>query len=211
MRYEIKYVYPPNHELEVICNVLSLPVMFSEIFCERRVNNIYYDTPALTDFFDAANGAPKRQKTRVRWYGDLSRITDPVLELKYKIGMAGDKKVIPIDDFKPGCEDNLPDEASAILVNRVPSLINTYKRRYFSAFGELCRITVDWDLRYYAPDSQLGEPFGISDGRTILEVKFQQENMPLATELTQRLHRHISKNSKYAAGVSMVIYGKAWD
>jgi SPX domain protein involved in polyphosphate accumulation len=217
MRYEIKYVYPDNYADFLARDVLSLPGIFSEIYYERQVNNVYYDTPALTDYFDARNGIPRRSKTRVRWYGELGEIKNPTLERKLKKGFAGAKSSASLAEYRLGeniaalkeiSQDGYMVPGLFEVANRIPTLVNTYKRRYFATPDDLCRITVDYDLRYYSLTS-VETGFGISGERTVLEVKFEQEDLPLASELMQALGRHIGKNSKYVHGVSWVLFGRA--
>ncbi|MDR1001056.1 MAG: hypothetical protein LBL96_09725 [Clostridiales bacterium] len=65
---------------------------------------------------------------------------------------------------------------------------------------------MDYEIQYFSPANT---NFGINGGRTVLEVKFEKEDLPSASEVMQTLGRHIGKNSKYAHGVSWVLFGKA--
>ena len=59
--------------------------MFSEIFSERLVNNIYFDSENLKNYYANIYGDMERKKIRIRWYGSLFDYVDkPVLELKIK-------------------------------------------------------------------------------------------------------------------------------
>ena len=55
-RYELKYIVTDYSNLEIISMIKRHPVIFSEIFHERRVNNIYFDTPNFSSFSDNVVG-----------------------------------------------------------------------------------------------------------------------------------------------------------
>jgi hypothetical protein len=201
MRYEIKYVFPPACADEAERRILQLPCMFREIHRKRRVNNIYLDTPELSDYRDAVNGAGFRSKTRIRWYGELGEAANPQLEVKLKRGLVGDKRVSPFDGF------TLPSAAALSVGNRTPSLINTYVRRYFATPDGMCRVTIDKEQRFYPVSSaaSMGWQFGVPDNRIVLEVKFEKEDLRRVAGSIQAIGRHIGKNSKYVNGVNAVV------
>jgi hypothetical protein len=207
MRYEIKYVYPPDYGAFLVRDVLAMPGMFREIFGERQVNNVYFDMHGLEDYRASVEGAPNRSKVRIRWYGGIGEIVAPALEHKLKHGMVGSKNVTSLGNFTLGGDNDLQGAAAALLSNRRASLVNSYRRRYFSNPDNSCRITVDWDMRYYDPGWRLGEPFGIADSRIILEVKFDKEDLPIVSKITQHISRRVGKNSKYVCGINAVIFG----
>jgi hypothetical protein len=225
MRYEIKYVYPSVYLDRIEKEVLCLPCCFGEIYHERQINNMYLDTPDLADYRGAVNGASSRSKTRIRWYGTLwQHIEHPALEIKYKTGMVGEKKLFPLpplsfdsnfeyEQYYRELAGALSSEKSVILARlavRTPAVVNTYRRRYFATPDGLCRITIDNDTRFYSLDAaRMGEGFGAPNSRVILEVKFDTEYLPAAAQLLQNLGCHIGKNSKYVNGINAVYYGEA--
>ena len=60
MRYEIKFVLPETFLHSVYNKILTSQYFFSEIFKERRINNIYLDTPTYDNLYDNLNGFPSR-------------------------------------------------------------------------------------------------------------------------------------------------------
>jgi hypothetical protein len=96
----------------------------------------------------------------------------------------------------------------ARLFERFPSVINTYKRRYFATPDGFCRITLDWDMRFYSLAAAVGhERFCSADRNIVLEIKFEEENLQSIAAYVRSLGYRIAKNSKYVNGVNAVYYG----
>src|SRR5688572_29998156 len=93
LRYERKFLIT-NYSYKDVLQILKFhPACFSEIFEERSINNIYFDTPGLLHYYDNIEGSPDRLKVRIRWYGELFGPVDkPVLEYKIKKGLMGKKE-----------------------------------------------------------------------------------------------------------------------
>ena len=84
-RYERKFIAPALTYSEIKSTIKHHPYMFSEIYHQRHINNIYFDTINLNNLSANVDGFSNRIKIRIRWYGDLfGRIKKPVLELKIK-------------------------------------------------------------------------------------------------------------------------------
>ena len=160
-RYERKFFVGSisRSEVEMIIRMNSFG--FSEIYRERFINNIYFDTPILTSYFDNIEGHYNKKKTRVRWYGDLlGEIENSNLELKIKRGDLGQKKTYPLKSFRfnIGCDykylANLlieVDFGNELKTKGLrPTLVNRYKRKYFQSSNKKFRITLDTDLSYYS-------------------------------------------------------------
>ena len=82
-RYERKFVIRELDVEGVEQIIKSHPSLFSEIFHERVVNNIYFDSWNMGSYSDNIEGNPQRLKIRIRWYGELFElIKKQVLELK---------------------------------------------------------------------------------------------------------------------------------
>jgi hypothetical protein len=227
MRYEIKYVLPAAQFDSVLKSVHSSPYMFREIYQERSVNNIYLDTFDLSDYNDAVNGVSSRSKTRIRWYGPLWQdVERPVLEVKRKVGLSGSKEGLPlprmifgegfkwqhyaraIDDMNPALHSDQNLLKLTRLHERLPSVVNTYKRRYFAAPDGLCRITLDWDMNFYSlAAAVMHARFCSTDRNIILEIKFEESNLRDVAAYVRSLGYRMAKNSKYVNGVNAVYYG----
>lgn len=162
--------------------VRMLPWGFRSVFPERRIHNIYYDTPGLDAFHDNVSGAPHRRKYRLRWYGD--RDDQAFLELKERINDRGFKRVIP--GLPPGLQ---------------PVLANSFKRLYFGLPGNQVRLTIDHDLAFRG---LLVPTVALPDPAVILELKYPVEKEEEMEPVLQYLPFSISKNSKYAQGVELI-------
>jgi len=195
------------------------PALFHEIYWERQVNNIYFDTPGLTYFYDNVVGKSRRRKVRIRWYGEDNGIIErPVLEFKIKSGTLGRKasfNLAPID-LKSGIGFDFFDrhfESSSLPINVLeelkglkPALLNKYRRRYYRSADNHFRFTVDFDLRYFDfSDVSILIGAGKKDlVNTILELKYDQEYDDQAADITQHLPIRMSKSSKYVNGIDII-------
>ena len=71
--------------LNVIGLIKHNSAMFSEVFEERKVNNIYLDSADFENCRAHLAGEPERFKIRIRWYGEtFGVVRKPVLEFKIK-------------------------------------------------------------------------------------------------------------------------------
>jgi len=84
-RYEKKFIIDQLCHQEIEQLIKHNPAMFSEIFYERRVNNLYLDSLDFTNYNENLSGITERLKIRIRWYGKVfGVIKKPTLELKIK-------------------------------------------------------------------------------------------------------------------------------
>ena len=99
-RYERKF-YINNFQLNEILSFIKMnPMLFLEIYHNRFVNNIYFDTHNFLLYHDNIIGNPYRKKVRIRWYDNFMGMIDPVLEIKYRNGDIGGKESFPLSKFK---------------------------------------------------------------------------------------------------------------
>jgi hypothetical protein len=157
-------------------------------------------------------GVADRLKCRVRWYGKLfGAVERPVLELKRKKGLVGQKLGFPLPPFTLDAACDVPAVfARARLTERLelylgtlqPTLLNRYERRYYlSADGDF-RLTLDTGLEFHcigARANRFGERTRFRD-RTIVELKYEcggERAAAVANEFPMR----ISKSSKYVVGI----------
>ena len=91
-RYERKFFIAELSKYEVKSIVKMHPVIFSELYHKRFVNNIYFDSFNFKNFLDNIEGVTDRIKIRIRWYGILfGYVENPILEIKIKKGLLGKK------------------------------------------------------------------------------------------------------------------------
>ena len=80
-RYERKFTLPASHSLRSVEGLIKgNSSLFREIYSQRKVNNIYFDTYRYSNYFDNVLGVSDRKKMRIRWYGEtFGEISKPVL------------------------------------------------------------------------------------------------------------------------------------
>ena len=195
------------------------PAMFFEIFHRRSVNNIYFDSHGLNNYFDNINGDLHRRKTRIRWYGELfSEIVEPVLELKIKNGLLGKKLHYPLPPFKLDNHFNMRDIFYIVQKAKIPELIKTeiklsqpvllnrYSRKYFQSADKRYRITIDTDQIFY----QIGYSnssfynYRRDNINVILELKYNLDADADAKYITEAFPFRLTKSSKYVAGIEKI-------
>ena len=152
MRYERKYrvdVVSPR----ILKQVIQMhPSGFRTAYPDRRINNIYFDTPLLNSYYENIDGIAERRKYRLRWYGDsLKYFHKPVLEIKAKKSLLGAKKSFPLPsfnfaEFPEVCKKLEKDGIKPALFQ--PVLFNSYLRSYYVSFNGLFRLTVDEQLSF---------------------------------------------------------------
>lgn len=222
LRYERKFVYPNSYPEDLIATeILTNSFCFGEIYHRRTVNNCYFDDQAMSFYHQNVAGDDKRNKYRLRWYGDaFNSIERPVLEIKKKHGAVGDKLSFALSEIKIDLNNHtasslltqtrkaIEKEDKIALSNNMEALqaalYNSYERRYFLSHCERFRITIDYNMKFYNPSST---PFEISEASTtdvVLELKYDVLNDSVARQLSQELSARLSKHSKYVRGIDRI-------
>lgn len=221
-RYERKFFISGLTHAEVESIVRYHPAMFSEIYHQRYVNNIYFDTATFSCFLDNVIGSTNRAKFRIRWYGDIfTFIKDPILELKIKNGLLGRKKRYPLVPFSLDssfdsrvigriiADSDLPDLVQDALKSSNPVLLNRYSRRYFSSADGRYRITIDTDQEFYwigrRNNSFLNKVKNDID--VILELKYDEDADDTASYIANHFPFRLTKSSKYVSGTLRLYVG----
>ena len=216
-RFERKFTIPNNFSSkEIEHQIKQNSALFREVFHQRQVNNIYLDTEGYNDYFDNVLGVSERKKIRVRWYGNtFGEIKKPVLEIKIKKGLVGDKwsyklKPLIIDKnftnsymqsiFKKS-EISLPILESQKMVT--PTLLNSYSRTYYLSADNRFRITLDFDLLYHEIDKRFNnfDKKPVKDKNKIVELKYGISDDNGAKEISTQFSFRLNKNSKYVNGI----------
>ncbi len=223
-RYERKF-YLQNFSFERAETIIKHnPARFTEIHQQRFINNIYFDTPKLTFFFDNVVGKSTRKKIRIRWYGELfGKIEKPVLEFKLKSGATGNKLSFPLIGFTLDKsfnqktlkiifdKSNLPDWVREDLFTVEPTLINRYSRKYFQSFDKRYRSTIDHQLKYVNVDRTFNyfTRTETDNSSVIVELKYSYEDDNKANLITNHFPFRITKSSKYVNGIESMRVGLA--
>ncbi len=184
-----------------------------KIFPDRRVNNIYFDTYSMRDFYQHLNGLIFRKKYRLRWYGDSNSIFNSQIEVKKKSGNIILKDILNIGDF-PDALTNPGDfkisllksiensDIKANLSERIPVLINSYNRAYFSTYARDIRLTIDYDIKFAGIKRANSFPPLRKSNGIILEVKYNQSQESRVNSLLKNFPFQLGRNSKYLNGIS---------
>jgi SPX domain protein involved in polyphosphate accumulation len=219
-RYERKFLVKdvPAKEIELMLKLHA--ACFKEIYSQRTINNIYFDTLGFNNYYDNVEGDRERWKARIRWYGEqFGEITKPVLEFKIKKGLLGKKESYRLAPFNLDRsfsmaaisealgKSELPDDIRDLLLSLKPTLLNRYKRKYFLSFDKRFRVTVDTDLTYFMI-STCGNTFlnrSVDHSTVVVELKYRHEADPVADSISNLFPFMLTKSSKYLQGLERVL------
>jgi hypothetical protein len=217
MRYERKFMVTAMSTGAIEARVKLHPSYFRKAYAQRYINNIYFDTQTLKYYHENERGVSNREKVRIRWYGNLEgRISNPMLEIKRKNGLAGTKLSFPLSGFDMGRNTSrldlanvfansiLPDDVREKLKVLTPTLVNRYSRQYYLDGTGKFRLTLDSEMSYYGIKGLALFPVRLhqEDG-AVLELKYAIEDADLAVSIPDHLPFRLTKNSKYVKGIAM--------
>lgn len=215
-RFEVKYVAQSTLLPDLLAWLLMHPANLREVYAKRTINNVYFDNHYFTAYRDSIEGISQRTKVRYRWYGDDEPFAPGRLEVKRRRGRTSvksaweAKELIGSPDLRwtellRALRALLPVSARLWLeAFPCPTLINRYRRSYWSTPDGGARVTVDWghtvyDQRYN-PYPNLTRQANLPDG-LIIELKLTPEHRAFAEAITQSLPLRPRRNSKYCTGV----------
>lgn len=188
------------------------PVAVLEIDGRRDFGyeSVYFDTPALTSYLQAARRRPRRFKVRTRTYLDSEA---SFLEVKTRDGRrrtvktrmdrpSGQDRWEPLLDpsaqgFVAGLLDRSVPDGAAVVSTLTPTLATRYRRTTLHLPGDAARVTLDVQLR--ATDRH-GAAL-VVPGLAIVETKTLGRACAADRVLWQRGLRPI-KVSKYATAMA---------
>jgi VTC domain len=218
-RYERKFSVEDLDANCVRVLVNQHPSMFYETYPPRVVNNIYLDTIDMENYHANVNGIGKRQKVRIRWYGDMyGQIVCPMLEFKVKSGSVGAKYSYTFAPFqlergfsqayleKMIKESDLPDDAQLYLRTLEAVLCNNYYRYYYASRDHRFRLTVDKDMAYYQL-KKANNNFRarwVDTRKTIVELKYEKQFDQHASRVASYFPFSATRSSKYVTGINFV-------
>lgn len=216
-RFERKFFNTILSKYEVEHIVKMNSAIFSEIFYQRFVNNIYFDSFNHKNYFENIDGSSNRIKVRVRWYGELfGYIKKPVLEIKIRNGLLGKKISFHLEAFILNNQLNMDqiiesirqaDEYSYLDWGALKaSLINRYSRKYYMSADGKYRITIDSDQSFYEVrhHNNLFINKKCDRNSVILELKYDQKNDSMAKQITAEFPFRLTKSSKYVNGLENI-------
>ncbi|MBT5926167.1 MAG: polyphosphate polymerase domain-containing protein [Verrucomicrobia bacterium] len=218
-RFERKYHIQDLTEPEIEMWIKRSPALFFECFPPRYINNIYFDTPDLSNYHENLSGQATRTKIRLRWYGNfLHSQIKTTLEYKIKRGMVGTKdsfKLPPLNltpgfsyhdlkHFWESCE--IPAHVHQDVRLVVPTMCNRYHRKYYLSADGMYRITIDTHLEFIAIDRfdcQFNR-IRTLEGSVVVELKYSGDISTLDERLVNFFPFRITRMSKYVTGVELL-------
>jgi len=215
-RYEKKYVFSSLNENNFFFHLNKHPFLFEHAYDDRFINNIYFDTPSMTSYWDNVDGLSKRLKVRIRWYGNTyGNIKSPVLEFKIRNNALGNKVSFKLNEIYVDSELtiesihnqfkqlDLPAPVKEFLLSLRMTLMNGYLRKYYISKDRKYRITYDTNLQFFSMDNYKNfflknlKPFN----RRILEIKYDECMEDEASQVSNYFPFRMTKSSKYVYGI----------
>ena len=218
-RFERKYHIQDLPEVEIEMWIKRSPALFFECFPPRFINNIYFDTPDLSNYHENLSGQAARTKIRLRWYGEfLQSQQKTTLEYKIKRGMVGTKnsyKLPPLnltpgfsyhdlDTYWKKCD--IPENVRHDVRLVVPTMCNRYHRKYYLSADGMYRITIDTGLSFIAIDRfdcQFNRIRNLEES-VVVELKYSGDISTLDERLVNFLPFRVTRMSKYVTGVDLL-------
>ena len=209
-RFEKKYILNKILINDFLNIIKSYPFKVTNSYPSRYINNIYFDTLSLKNFYSNISGERNRKKYRLRWYGSKDKILNKsFLEIKIKNNNIGTKKIYTLENINVSNINNIkynlfkfeiPSEVKYDLKSLYPTLSNKYLRHYFLTHDGKLRITIDEDIIYYSHLNNTNIIF--KEYRfLIIELKFDIKNYDFASELASLIPIRVTKYSKYVNGL----------
>ncbi len=221
-RYERKFLVDEMRPFQVEAVIKLHPRLFYAPYPSRDVNNLYFDTPDMANYYDNVNGADRRRKVRVRWYGaPFGELNRPMLEIKVKEGLVGTKHTYPLAPFCLGqdfCNDyfksivlksDLPENVRRDLCNLEGVLFNRYHRQYYASRDGHFRVTLDAEMAFYKANGAFGNAFihrQVNHHDLIVELKYEIDQELHANRVASFFPFRVTRNSKYVNGIERVYF-----
>tara|TARA_Y100000591_G_C21592900_1_gene574092 strand:+ start:82 stop:750 length:669 start_codon:yes stop_codon:yes gene_type:complete len=210
-RFERKFVFKQTSAKNIEILIKLSKVGFYEIFYERYINNIYFDTINFDNYYDNIDGVSDRVKHRIRWYNDFFlNSKDAVFEIKRRKGLLVNKETLLLDNFHLNENINISKylnqkcelQKKELIHNHnlFPVLINRYKRRYFLSRDKKFRATIDSNIEASSINRYTKFNFiTFYENSVILELKYDISYDSEVNSITNLFKTRLNKNSKYVA------------
>ncbi len=193
--YEGKYSFRSGHASELL-RFLRARLIPDPRFPEGTVSSVYFDTPRRDSLREKVGSDYRKEKLRLRWYGDPGP-DDPVtgfLEVKAKEGVRrrktrmdyplsgawlqdGRERFDEFSKFAPRAAEVGSARSGPVF----PMIVIRYRRARFLDPDATARISLDFDLRVTGVNRTFFPPRPILRlGRGVLEVKSESGRLPRA-------------------------------
>ena len=191
-RYEIKFMINEKEK----SNFLRQKSLFN-LFPDRIVESIYYDTQDLYFFNMSEEGVTPRAKVRVRGYNN-----GKLNNLEIKTTQNYHREKIVIKNIKVD-HHSLHDNLKKVGINKIvyQKLRVKYLRSYYQLDG-IGRITMDRDIEFLSPDVNFHNSKKIKC--IILEVKTQSDKID-KNFIEKIINFKETRFSKYCTGMNYLL------
>ena len=206
-RYERKWVCNSKNKLDLIIALSRSNLFFTYQYPNRKVHSIYFDDEKHSSIIENLDGVSIKNKIRLRWYGKINFIENPILEIKHKKAFENKKILIEVKNIN---NLKLNDHKNLNLIKKVvnskvnskkilsPILTTNYERQYFISSNGLIRATLDYDLKsiYLKNYSQI-DIIKYFNNHCILEIKYPTNLDKYVRDNLKDISLRLSKNSKF--------------
>ena len=203
-RFERKWIIKNIFISKLISALKVSNFEFTKHHNNRWVNSIYYDDMFNSSVYQNLNGDQRKQKIRLRWYGE-NKIIKPKLEIKNKNMFLTTKttKEIPFKGRYP--DNNLllkineqVRSVSPIFVNYSPKTSTHYYRHYFISKNKMIRATIDEKVYYRSINNFKIDTYKKQDFNLILELKYNKIfDEYVRNNFSKNNSLRVTKNSKF--------------
>lgn len=219
-RYEIKFIAQQSQFYRFKNWLMLNPLIFSNQYVSRIVNNIYFDNIDCDSYWENLTGISSRNKIRLRWYGNDLSNHEAVLEIKSKRNRLGFKfsqaiyfkkaiQELTFKEIKYEIQTQLTGDARLRFNHsNIAILGNRYQREYFIDASHSIRATVDKNLHFFDQRDKIKPNFkfhSLVPDISILEIKSPAKKIGLAEKALERIEFPPSKSSKYVIGVQSLL------
>ncbi|MDX1734734.1 MAG: polyphosphate polymerase domain-containing protein [Halioglobus sp.] len=218
-----------RHETKFVCRLDEIDHVYSwlhgnhrginEEYPDRYINNIYFDWFDLQDASDNLIGLGRREKMRLRWYGDVEAESPMRLERKIKRDRLGTKRIIDLNSFslRATSRSDLTErivahgsETQPLALDlrlRNPVVRNRYLRQYYVTAAGRVRLTIDSQQTFYSVDhdDEVLRGNTITYPLYVVELKYDEADLGLVRSIMNGFPLRPVRHSKYLAGLARVI------
>ena len=203
-RFERKYTFNHNDINIIINNLFTSHLLFRFDHQKRDINSIYFDNN-FNNLVDNLEGISDREKYRLRWYNNSSKIKDFYIEKKIKKNFLS-KKIRQKYSLNNEVLINNVQDLSKLFYEYIdpkyePIVSVHYERLYLISSMYNIRATIDYNIysRKFISNNLLKEKF--FNKNIVLEIKYKKELDEIFRKEVKSLNLRFSKSSKYVNSI----------
>lgn len=215
-RFERKFFVVPRN-ISFAYTLLRQVCRPDSQYPEGQVNSLYFDTPDLDQYTRSSSGEFRKDKVRIRWYGNLADYDGEVpafLELKVRQGFASSKRrqkllmpteVLELSRLGAGIINGTLLSATLAGFGHFPEkplqpvIVISYWRHRFTEMSTGVRVSLDYNIRSTLVAPGLGyreRELPLRGG--VVEVKGPSVELPITLRHMRLLDTDWSRFSKYS-------------